>query len=129
MKEEKLEVAVTYELCPVCTKKMDGAIVMNSQLTKKAAAEVKELHGQVVGFADKMCPECQEAIGDGVYFIGIITEETTDFKNPFRSGNIVGVKREAVERMLEGYPQLDEILTKQATYIDVREMQAIGLIQ
>lgn len=129
MKEEKLEVAMTYELCPVCTKKMAGAIVMNSLLTKKEAAKVKELHGQVVGFADKMCPECQEAIGDGVYFIGIVPEEVTDFKNPYRSGNIVGVKREAVERMLEGHPQLDEILTKQATYIDVREMHAIGMIE
>jgi len=127
--EKELEVAMTYRLCPVCTKKIAAEIVMNSLLTKAEAAKVKELHGQVVGMNDKMCDECKEAIGDGVYFIGIDLARSTDHRNPYRSGNIVGIKREAAERMLEGHPDKNTVLEKQACFIDVEEMKAMGMIE
>lgn len=120
-----LEVALTKQLCPVCLKEYDGDIVMNSLLTEKYASQVKELHGKITGFMDHICDECKETIGDGVYIIGCIESKTQDFSNPFRSGDIVGIKKEAAERLFNN----NKAIEKQCCYMDIEVMKQIGLIK
>ena len=83
MKEEdKVGVALAKEACPVCAKALDGPILMNTRLSGKNAAEVKALHGQIIGFRDAPCDECKELLTKGFVLIGIEEEKTDDMTNP-----------------------------------------------
>ena len=108
--ENKLGVALVKEMCPVCMKESE-AIVMNRTLSKESKEEVEKMHGIVVGFSQDLCEECETARtkdgADGVYLIGVDMEKTTDRDNPYRSGKILCVKRDALEGV-----------TKNAVYID-----------
>ena len=121
-------VAIIKYICPICGQAKEdlSAVVMNSKLTKKAADEVKAMHNQVVGFSDKPCKECQSYIDRGAFFvIGVDADKTDDMSNPYRSGHLVGIKKES-----EFYKHLpDEYKKKDAVYMDYREMENIGLIQ
>lgn len=88
-------VALTKECCPVCLKEKDGAIVMNTKLTKKAAHEVEELHNKVVGYSDCMCDECLERVGTGIYLITMDCSES--YENPIRTGEVFKISREVFE--------------------------------
>lgn len=92
-----LETALTKELCIICTKETEGAIVMNKILTKKEANKIKDLHGKVVGFADKPCNACKEMLNKSFIFIGY-DENQSDMNNLpqgfYRTGHIVGVKKD-----------------------------------
>lgn len=92
-----VEVALVKELCPVCCKEIDGPIIMNQMLTEKAAKEVKELEGKVIGFSDHCCEECAKHKDEVVYFVGIDAEKSSSNKleELYRTGQIVGIKKEA----------------------------------
>ena len=128
MKEDKsnFEVALVKYACPICGKEEDSAIVINSVLTQKAAEQVKQMNGQVVGYSDKPCKECQEWIDKGAFFvIGIDSEKTDNNSNPYRTGHLVGIKKES-----EFYKHLpDEYKKKDTIYMDYREMKQIGMIK
>ena len=90
-------VSLVKELCPVCCKEIDGPIIMNRVLTEKAAEEVKNLEGKVIGFADHCCEECAKYKDKVVFFVGIdISKSSVDsLKNMYRTGQIIGIKKEA----------------------------------
>ena len=113
------EVALTKTLCPVCLKEQDGELIMNSSLTEKAAKQVKELHNQITGYGD-LCEECKEAVGDGIYLIGV--KDNTDRNNPYRSGHIFGIKKEAFEKIFNSLPK------DQWTFCKEFVLKQIGLI-
>jgi len=120
MSKPELGVALTKKLCVVCNKELDGEIVMNTRLTKSMAEKVEKLHGQVVGFSDKPCPKCLEAVnGDGVYIIEIDEKLTDDPKNPWRTGKQWGVKKEAIEHMLPDDEMRKRTLEKQACFVPI----------
>lgn len=126
-KEKKtFSVALVKELCPICCKEIEGPIVMNTILSEKRAKEVEDMNGKVIGFAKKPCEECQKYIDQGTFFIiGVDAEQTDDWKNPFRSGHIVGIKKES-----EFYKSLDEKFKKKdAVFMDYREMEKLGMIK
>ena len=97
IKNNNLKVVLTKELCIICTKEVDGAIILNSLLTKKAAKEVKELHGKVVGFAKEPCEECKADLEKAFLFIGY-DEEKSDLNNLpqgfYRTGHIISTKKD-----------------------------------
>lgn len=98
------ETALVKEVCPVCCKEYDRAIVMNQILTPGEAKKVKELDGKVVGFSEKPCKECVEAFKgeEGTYLIGIIPEKSGKSINEmFRSGRIIGLSEEGTKRFLD----------------------------
>lgn len=103
------EVALVKELCIVCTKEVDGNIIMNSILTEKHAKEVKDLHGKVVGFAEEPCEECKKEIEKYLILIGI-DEEKSDLENLpegfYRTGAKVLVKKSSqlAEHIAESVP-------------------------
>ena len=92
-----LGIALVKELCPVCLKAYDGPIILNEVLSKKNAAEVKTLNGQVVGFKEDICEECMEKlknyrkernISDLIFVVGVDSDLTEDKRNPYRTGKI-----------------------------------------
>lgn len=127
MTEQKLGVALVKELCPACTKEMDGPIVLNKRLNKTAAKKVEDMHGQVVGVADHFCEECQGYADQGIIFVGIYEDKTEDMSNPYRSGLFAVVKEDAVKDMVEE-PLLSRILEKRMTYIDHDVAIQMGMV-
>lgn len=95
--EKPFEVSLCKEICLICGKEVDGPIVMNSILTEHHARKVKELHGKVIGFAEKPCKECQSDLNKAFLFIGF-DESKSDLDNLpegfYRTGHIVGTKKD-----------------------------------
>jgi hypothetical protein len=122
---DEVGIALVKEACPICCKLMDGPIIIGKQFNKKTAKEVNEMNGKVVGFADKPCPECQKLIDEGCFFIiGVDGSKTTDPKNPYRSGHIVGITKEC-----DFYKFLPEDSKKcDAILMDYRDMIKLKLI-
>ena len=122
-----LGVALVKYVCPICGKinEDDSAIVMNKRLTKSEAKKVEAMNGQVVGFSDKPCKECQSCIDKGAFMIiGVDADKTDDMQNPYRSGHLVGIKKTS-----EFYKHLpDEYKKKDAVFMDYREMAKVGMI-
>lgn len=94
-----LETALVHEVCPICCAKTNEQILLNQQLTKKAAAQVKEMHGKAIGYSEP-CKECQSRIDNG--FVALIaidpsksntTEGTVSFNDIYRTGKLAWLKR------------------------------------
>ena len=124
---DKVGVAMLKYICPICGQINEDAstIAINSLLTETAAKKVKAMHNQVVGFSEKPCKECQSYIDKGAFLvIGIDAEKTDDMSNPYRTGHLVGIKKES-----EFYKHLpDEYKKKDAIFMDYKEMEACGMI-
>lgn len=120
--DKKLGVALTKELCPICTKEVDGAIVMNTRLTPGAAKNVEKLHGQVVGWSKEPCEECKEMKAKGFVLIGAVEKKTTDATNPYRSGNIWVVAHSVATDLFGENPPKSGV-----AFIDVNVAQQMGL--
>ena len=97
----KLGVALTKILCPVCTKKMDGDILLNTRLTEGAAKKVEAMNNQVVGWSKTLCPDCSDMKSKGFILIGAVEAKTQDVTNPYRSGNIWVVKQEVADDLFK----------------------------
>lgn len=131
MENSNFEVALTKELCLICGKEMDGALIMNSILTEKHANEVKKLHNKVVGYSDKYCDECTANMKKAFMIIGY-DEDKSDLDNLpggfYRSGHIVGVKkdiplvREFIEESTPG------AISKGYCFMPWQVMQQLNLI-
>ena len=91
---DNFKVALVKLLCPICGREADNEIIINSKLTKEVANEVEKLNGKAVGWANKCCDECAKHKDEVVYFIGIDSSKS-DSNNFYRTGQIVGIKREA----------------------------------
>lgn len=128
MSDHPLGVALIKYACPICGNVNEDAtaIALGSKFNNKKNVErVESMHNKIVGFSDKPCKECQSYIDQGALFIiGIDSEKSDDMSNPYRSGHIVGIKRESefVKHLPEEYQKKDAI------YMDYREMEKIGLI-
>ena len=92
-----VEAVIVKTLCPVCCAEIEDSIVMNTLLTEKAAKEVKELEGKVIGFSDHCCEECAKHKDEVVYFVGIDAEKSSfnKLEELYRTSQIVGIKKEA----------------------------------
>ena len=128
MSDHPLGVALLKYVCPICGQINEDAstIAINSLLTEKAAKEVEDMNHKVVGFSEKPCKECQSYIDKGAFFvIGIDSEKSNDMSNPYRTGHLVGIKRESefVKHLPEEYQKKDAI------YMDYREMKQLGMIE
>lgn len=125
--EDKFGVAVVKYACPICGKDNEDATatLINRRLTKFCADKVRELNGQCLGFSDKPCKECQSYIDKGAFFvIGIDGEKTTNMRNPYRSGHLVGISKKS-----DFYVNLpEEYKARPAVFMDYREMMALKMI-
>ncbi|TXG80324.1 MAG: hypothetical protein E6R13_08330 [Spirochaetes bacterium] len=119
---KKLGVALAKELCPVCTKQMDGPILMNTRLTPGEADKVEKFHGQLIGWSKELCPECKEMKEKGFILIGAVEKKTTDVTNPYRSGNIWVVAHSVATNLFGENPPKSGI-----AFIDVTVAHQMGL--
>lgn len=128
MTNSNIGTALVHELCVVCTKEMNESILINKRLTKSMADKVEAMHQQATGFADKPCPECLEAIGDGAYIIEVNEQLTEDMSNPYRTGKLWGLKKDFFERLFsEDEKMLKRTLEKQACYVPIEVCDQLGL--
>lgn len=89
-----LEVALAKEACLACGSLMDGPIIMNKILTEGEAEKVKELNGQCIGYADKLCQKCEELASQGLLCIEIDGSKSEP-NNPYRTGFIFVLREES----------------------------------
>lgn len=115
-------VALVKEACPLCGALTDGPIIMNTRLTKHNADNVKAMHGQTIGYSDKPCKECRDIMSKAFLIIGVVEAKTDDYKNPYRSGNKWGVRKEAALEMFG-----EESYKKGVCFMDVHTADQIGL--
>ena len=71
------------------------------------------------------CSQCKEIMEQGVLFIGVRDGESGD--NPFRTGQIIGLKDEAVKKLIQE-PMLSEVLKKRICFVEEEVLMRIGLI-
>ena len=121
-----LEVSLVKYACPICGKTAEGGILMNTLLTGKYAKAAKELHGKTVGYADHACSECAKYKDKVVFFIGIDIKKSEP-NNPYRTGQVVGVKKQsALVSNLKKYIQKLKDDTE-FVYIEEENGKNIGL--
>jgi hypothetical protein len=73
------------------------------------------------------CDKCQEVMKEGVIFVGVRDGEQ-DKENPYRTGQIIGVREEAVKKIIKPSKLLDEILKKRVCFIEEAVLKKMGLI-
>ena len=91
MSEDNFAVGLVNYACPICGKTAQTNIIMNTRLTKKAAQEVREANGKIVGYSDTACEECTSHKDEVVYIVEI-DASLSQSNNPYRTGYIWGVK-------------------------------------
>jgi len=124
MKEKDIiGTALVHENCPICGKKINEQIMMNSTLTEKNAEEIKSLHNKSVGYSEEPCDECKELKKQGFIFIEVDESKTEDKSNPYRTGNMWVIKKEAAERIITN----KDIIDAGVSFIDMIVAKQIGL--
>lgn len=123
MKEDMLGVALVHELCKICGKEVNEQIVMNQRLSKKNAKDIKSMHKQAIGYAQKPCDECKELMTKGFILIGYDEALTEDKFNPYRTGNIWVITFDAAEKLGVGKDTMDIGYS----LIDIETAQNLGL--
>lgn len=93
MSENKIEVALVHEICPICGKPINEQILMNKILSKKYAKEIENLHGKAIGYSRTACEYCSKYKDEAVMCIAI-DETKSEPNNPYRTGQIVGIRKD-----------------------------------
>lgn len=91
--KNKIALAIVHELCPICGKSMNEQIIMNTRPSIKGAKEIEELNNKAIGFSKNACEECSKHKDEVVYIIGV-DEKLSKEDNMYRTGQIVGIKKE-----------------------------------
>lgn len=91
--EDKFGIAVVHELCPICGKAMNEQLMMNTRPSIKGAKEIQEYNNKAIGFSKDACEECSKHKDEVVYIIGV-DEKLSKEDNMYRTGQIVGIKKE-----------------------------------
>jgi len=77
-------------------------------------------------YNDEPCDKCKEIMKKGVIFIGVRDGEQ-DRKNPYRTGHFIGIKEEAIRKMIKE-PLLSKILKKRLCYVEKSVLVKLGLV-
>ena len=93
MSEDNFAVGLVNYACPICGKTAQTNIIMNNKFTKKAAQEVREADGKVVGYSDTACEECTSHKDECIYIVEIDTKKSEP-NNPYRTGMYWGVRKD-----------------------------------
>lgn len=74
------------------------------------------------------CDECKKLMELGIILISVDEKKSEgNMSNPWRTGGWVVIKEEAVRRIFEGAPILDQILDKRMAFISDEAWDKIGL--
>jgi len=72
------------------------------------------------------CSKCADLMSRGILFIGVRDGESGD--NPYRTGQFIVVKDEAVKRVVNPGPTLDAVLKGRFAFVDESSLKMLGLI-
>lgn len=72
------------------------------------------------------CDKCRKIMEQGVLFIAVRDGEEGK-KNPYRTGQLIGLKDEAVKRMVKE-PLLSNILNSRVCFIEESVLKSLGLL-
>ena len=86
-------VAMIYHACPVCGNKHDEQILIHKRLR-----DLSKMDKQVVGYSKDPCKQCQEYMTMGLLIIEV-DDATSTPNNPYRTGKVYVIKREAGEQI------------------------------
>jgi hypothetical protein len=122
---EKKPVVVAKRACPVCAKTFDGEIL----IAKNLQTDLSKMNGQVIGYLDKPCDQCQEWMKQGVIFVGTDPDKTEDKNNPWRTGDFSVIKDTSRVFDVINEPQRSAILEKRVCFIDYRTGYKLGVFR
>lgn len=71
MSENKRDIALVHEICPICGKPMNEQILMNTVFSKKYAKEIENVHGKAIGYSKTACEDCSKYKDEAVMCIAI----------------------------------------------------------
>lgn len=115
MENKNLEFALTKELCPVCTKEVDGPIVMNKILSPSIAKKVKEFHGKAIGWKKTPCEKCTDKGKDIIYMIGIDPEKSNSnegINGMYRTGTYIGIAKKVADDIIKNNKSVKSFVKK-----------------
>ena len=98
MSENKRDIDLVHEICPIRGKPMNEQILMNTVFSKKYAKEIENMHGKTIGYSKTACENCTE-YKDKVVFCIAIDENKSEPNNPYRTGQIIA---NMIKKELEG---------------------------
>jgi len=132
----RAEVALAKEMCKLCGKPHDGPIIIGTHLKaakpwEKTKME-QEVHGKVIGWAEKPCPECMKLMEQGVMVI-VFDEHKSDTSRPiyegWRTGHVCVMRSEAIERMPLRDDMKRDIVAKRYTFMSLEVAEHFGIIE
>ncbi len=129
MPDDRLGVALTK--CFFC--QGDGALVMNTKLTAKRAAQVKQLHGKTMDLTP--CSKCLAYMKRGIIVITIDPEKSEPWwdtvvdrlPNPRRTGGWFVVADDVIRQSITDETLLNHVLQCRWTFMDHAAAKLIGL--
>lgn len=80
-----------------------------------------------VCFSQRPCATCAKHMEEGVIFISVKDDDDVDKDNPYRTGNVVVLKEEAVKRIVKTKDILDDVLKKRVAFIPDKVWDLLGL--
>lgn len=95
MENDVIGVALAKEICPICGKEISGPLLINRELTPSHKRSVEKLNGKVIGLSNKACDICAAFKDSAVFFIGIDTDKSNKESGIYRTGQVVGVRKES----------------------------------
>ena len=124
--ESVVGVALVKEACQLCGQLVDGPIIINTRLTKAAADEVNQMHGECVGYLEKPCDECQKLMNLGIVIVEVDEEKSKDENNPYRTGRVFVVKEGALDGMFNSEAEA-AINKRRAVFMTQESVKEIGI--
>ena len=96
----KLDIALIHELCPVYLTPVNEQILLGKTIITRDRIGIleKNLHGKPIAISKELSENAKKEIGDGVFLIEIDPKRSEDMRNPFRTGNIIGISKDAFLR-------------------------------
>ena len=115
-------------LCPCCGRSMDAKMVLETDLTKEVKDYVEDVSGKDVGISEAPCDECKSYMDKAIMVIIYNEEKTESMTKPFRTGQLYGLKDEAVKRLFDFDEKFMEMVTKtRMFYLSDAVAKEIGL--
>lgn len=124
MKKDNQFTALVYHLCPICAKKDDGEVLIHTRL-----GDLSKVDGQNIGFGNP-CAECQAGIDAGAIMIIVVDASKSDdmaFENLYRTGEVFGVRQEAIIDAIDNPELRLDILKKRCMIMDYLTARQCGL--
>lgn len=123
MKEKNFTALINYA-CPICGTVSDSAVAIHRNLR-----DISDIHQKTVDFG-KHCDKCQEGIDSGAIMIIVVDESKssgTGLSEIYRTGEVYGIKEEAMKKLVNNPDLLEDILRKRVTIMDYNTAKQVGL--